>query len=350
MASFLIYGANGYTGRLAAEHAAASGLQPVLAGRSRADVEAIAKRLSLDYRIFDLASPREIVEGIRGTSAVLHAAGPFSATSRPMVDACLASRIHYVDVTGEIAVFEAIAEHDRDAKAAGVMLLPGAGFDVVPSDCLAAHVKRRLPNATRLRLAIGGLGGMSRGTALTMLERAGRGTMLRRGGRLVEIASAPRTTVDFGAGPRPAIGMSWGDVATVWRSTGIPNIEVFFESSPKLARAATLSRLLRPLLSAGVVRDALKAQVRRKIPSGPTPERRSRSRSVIVAQAWDDATGAMVRSRLVTAEAYTLTAWTAVEIARRAASGGAVPGYRTPATAFGADFILSFPQATREDF
>jgi short subunit dehydrogenase-like uncharacterized protein len=350
VAPFLIYGANGYTGRLAAEHAAASGLRPILAGRSRDGVEALAKRLSLEHRVFDLASPAGIADGIRGTSAVLHAAGPFSATSKPMVDACLAAGIHYVDVTGEIAVFEAIADRDVNAKAVGVMLLPGAGFDVVPSDCLAAHVKRRLPNATRLRLSLGGLGGVSRGTALTMLERAGRGTMLRRGGRLVEIAGAPRTTVDFGAGPRPAIGMSWGDIATAWRSTGIPDIEVFFESSPKLARAATLSRLFRPLLSVGVVRDALKAQVRRKIPSGPTPERRARSRSVIVAQAWDDATGATVRSRLVTAEAYTLTAWTAVEIARRAASGGAVPGYRTPATAFGADFILSFPQATREDF
>jgi short subunit dehydrogenase-like uncharacterized protein len=348
--SFLIYGANGYTGRLAAEHAAASGLRPIVAGRSRDDVEALAKRLSLEHRVFDLHAPKGILDGISGTSAVLHAAGPFSATSRPMVDACLASGIHYVDVTGEIAVFEAIAERDADAKAAGVMLLPGAGFDVVPSDCLAAHVKHRLPGATRLRISIGGLGGVSRGTALTMLERAGRGTVLRRQGRLVEIAGAPRTTVDFGAGPRPAIGMSWGDVATAWRSTGIPDIEVFFEASPKLARAVTLSRLFRPLLSIGVVRGALAAQVRRRIPTGPTPERRARSRSVIVAQAWDDATGTSVRSRLITAEAYTLTAWTAVEIARRASSGGAVPGYQTPATAFGADFVLSFPQAAREDF
>jgi short subunit dehydrogenase-like uncharacterized protein len=143
--------------------------------------------------------------------------------------------------------------------------------------------------------------------------------------------------------------MSWGDIATAWRSTGIPDIEVFFEASPKLKRAATLSRLFRPLLSIGFVRDALKAQVRRRIPSGPTPERRARSRSVIIAEAWDDATGATVTSRLVTAEAYTLTAWTAVEIAHRAASGQAVPGYQTPSTAFGADFMLSFPATTRED-
>ena len=349
MPSFLIYGANGYTGRLAAEHAVAFGLRPVLAGRRRDDVEALAKRLNLECRVFDLGSKKGILDGIRGTSAVLHAAGPFSATSRPMVDACLESGIHYVDVTGEIAVFEAIADRDRDAKAAGVMLLPGAGFDVVPSDCLASHVKQRLPEATRLRLSIGGLGGVSRGTALTMLERVGRGTLVRREGRLVERAGAPRATVDFGAGLRPAIGMSWGDVATAWRSTGIPDIEVYFEASPKLVRVVRWSRLLRPLLSIGLVSGFLEAQVRRKIPSGPTAERRARSRSVIVAEAWNDATGAAVRSRLVTAEAYTLTAWTAVEIAKRASSGGAVPGYQTPATAFGADFILAFPGTTRDD-
>jgi len=347
--SFLIYGANGYTGRLAAEHAVAFGLRPVLAGRRRDDVEALAKRLNLECRVFDLGSKKGILDGIRGTSAVLHAAGPFSATSRPMVDACLESGIHYVDVTGEIAVFEAIADRDRDAKAAGVMLLPGAGFDVVPSDCLASHVKQRLPEATRLRLSIGGLGGVSRGTALTMLERVGRGTLVRREGRLVERAGAPRATVDFGAGLRPAIGMSWGDVATAWRSTGIPDIEVYFEASPKLVRVVRWSRLLRPLLSIGLVSGFLEAQVRRRIPSGPTAERRARSRSVIVAEAWNDATGAAVRSRLVTAEAYTLTAWTAVEIAKRASSGGAVPGYQTPATAFGADFILAFPGTTRDD-
>ena len=349
MTPFLIYGASGYTGRLAAEHAAASGLRPVLAARRREGVDALAIRLGLESRVFDLGSPRGIVDGIRGMSAVLHAAGPFSATSRPMVDACLAERVHYVDITGEIAVFEAIADRDREAKAANVMLLPGAGFDVVPSDGLVAHVKRRLPGATRLRLSIGGLGGVSRGTALTMLERAGRGTVVRRAGRLVELRGAPRAVADFGAGPRPTIGMSWGDIATAWRSTGIPDIEVFFEASPKLKKAATLSRLFRPLFSLGFVRETLEAQVRRRIPSGPSPERRARHRSVIVAEAWDDASGAGVRSRLVTAEGYTLTAWTAVEIARRAASGQAVPGYQTPSTAFGADFILSFPQTTRDD-
>lgn len=348
MTAFLIYGATGYTGRLAAEHAAARGLRPVLAGRSRESVARLARELGLDWRAFDLGSPAEVAAGIRGMTAVLHAAGPFSETSRPMADACLHSGIHYVDITGEIDVFEALAARDAEAKAAGVMLLPGAGFDVVPSDCLAAHVARRLPGATRLRLSIKTGGGLSRGTAKTSLEGAGRGTRVRRGGRIVELPSAPRATVDFGSGPRPVIGLSWGDVATAWRSTGIPDIEVYFRLTPMLTRVAGAPRPLRRLLATGIARRILRRLIETRLPPGPTPERRARARCVLLAEAWN-ATGSRVASRLETEEAYTLTAWTAIEIARRAAAGEVMPGYQTPSSAFGPDFILSFDGTTRVD-
>ena len=341
MTPFLIYGASGYTGQLAAEHAVATGLRPVLAGRNRAKLQPLAARLGLEYRVFDLASPGGLRAGIRGMSAVLHTAGPFSATSRPMADACLQAGLHYLDITGELSVFEALAQRDREARSARVMLLPGAGFDVVPSDCLAAHVQRRLPGATRLRLSLGGFGGLSRGTAKTMLEGAARGTQVRRGGRIVELGRTPRATIDLGAGPRPAVGVSWGDVATAWHSTHIPDIEVFFEASPMLALAAAMPGPLRRLLATPFSQRFLKRQIEKRLPPGPTPEQRARSRSVLLAEAWDE-TGARVASRLETPEAYTLTAWTAVEIARRASVGEAVPGYQTPSTAYGADFILSF--------
>src|SRR3546814_14318761 len=93
-----------------------------------------------------------------------------------MASACIAAGINYVDITGEIDVFEALAARDAEAKAVGVVLLPGAGFDVVPSDCLAAHVKRRLPDATALDLVIGGLSGIRRGTARTMAASIDAGT------------------------------------------------------------------------------------------------------------------------------------------------------------------------------
>ena len=103
-----------------------------------------------------------------------------------MVDACLHTGTHYLDLTGEIPVYEAIASRDAEAKARGVMLLPGTGFDVVPTDCLALHLKQRLPSATRLSLAFHGEGpaGLPPGTQKTAIELAPYGDRVRRNGRL----------------------------------------------------------------------------------------------------------------------------------------------------------------------
>ncbi|GLS51644.1 saccharopine dehydrogenase family protein [Methylobacterium gnaphalii] len=348
MSPFLIYGATGYTGRLCAEHAVSRGLRPVLAGRSASAVRELAEGLGLEWRAFGLDDPRALRDGIRDMKAVLHAAGPFSATALPMAQACLAAATHYIDITGEIDVFEALATRDDEAAAARIMLLPGAGFDVVPSDCLAVHTAARLPGATRLRLSIGGFQGMSRGTAKTMLEGVAYGTRSRRGGRIVELAQTPRATADFGHGPRPTIGLGWGDVATAWSSTGVPEIDVFFQASPALSRAAAMPRLLKRLLATGISQRWLKHGIERRLPAGPTPEQRAHSQCLFLAEAWD-ARGRRVASRMRSPEGYTLTAATAVEIARRAATGDAPTGYQTPATAYGADFILSFDGIERVD-
>jgi short subunit dehydrogenase-like uncharacterized protein len=348
MSTILLYGATGYTGQLIAQHAVTVGLRPILAARSREKLQPLAEQLGLESRVFDLRSPSAVRNGIAGSTVVLHAAGPFSATSRPMADACLASGVHYLDITGEVGVFEALAARDAEAKAAGIMLLPGAGFDVVPSDCLAAHVAQRLPDATRLRISIGGLGKVSRGTFKTMLESLGRGTLVRRGGRMAEAVPPPRATADFGSGPTPTIGVSWGDVSTAWHSTHIPDIEVHFQASRSLEKSAAMSRLQRRLMSIGFVQRMLKRRVERKMPPGPTSEQRARSRSVLIAEVWN-AAGAHAVSRLETVEGYTLTAWTSVEIARRVAQGEAPIGYQTPATAYGKDLILQFDRTTRQD-
>src|SRR5262245_11521378 len=212
MSDYLLYGANGYTGALIARAAAARGHRPVLAGRNAAAVAALGRDLGLDHRAFALDSPAVVAEGVRGMKAVLHCAGPFAHTSRPMADACLEEGVHYLDITGEVAVFEALAARDAEARAAGVMLLPGAGFDVVPSDCLAAHLKRRLPSATRLALGLLALGKRSRGTATTVLENLPRGGLVRRGGVLKRVPAAWRKReIDFGSGPVQAITIPWGD-------------------------------------------------------------------------------------------------------------------------------------------
>ena len=218
----LIYGASGYTGKLIAKVAAGQGAHPILGGRDLEKVQAIAKPLWLAFRAFDLRDPGRIDAGIKDVSVVLCVAGPFSTTSKPMADACLRNRVHYLDITGEIDVFEALAARDAEAKAQGVTLLPGVGFDVVPSDCLAAHLKRQLPGATHLKLYLSLGANMSRGTAKTMIEAIAAGTRLRRDRRLITRTQAEEGSCDFGKGERPTVQVSWGDVSTAYHSTGIP--------------------------------------------------------------------------------------------------------------------------------
>ena len=348
MGDFLIYGATGYTGQLIAEHAVERGLNPLLAGRAADAVRSLAGRLGLRHRVFGLKSPKALVEGLSGMTAVLHAAGPFSATSAPMAEACLAASVHYCDITGEIDVFEDLAALGTRAKAAGVMLMPGVGFDVVPSDCLAALIAARMPDATRLRLSIGGLTRASRGTAKTMVEAVAKGTRVRSNGHIVLARGTPKGMADFGAGLRPTVGVGWGDVCTAWHSTRIPNIEVFFEADRNMLSAAAMPAFVKSALGTGVVQRFLKAQIDKRLPPGPTAAHLARGRAVVVAQAWN-AAGRMVESRLVTPEPYALTVKTAVEIVRRIADGETVAGFQTPSTIFGADFITSFDGVSRTD-
>jgi short subunit dehydrogenase-like uncharacterized protein len=344
---FLIYGATGYTGKLVARTAKAQGLQPILAGRNAGKTQAVAALHGFEWRAFDLAETAKLDAALNEVDFVLHIAGPFSATSRPMADACLRTRRHYLDITGEIDVFEALAARSAEAKARGVMLLPGVGFDVVPSDCLAAHAKRRLPDATRLFLAIGGLGKLSRGTAKTSIEGIALGTRARRGGRIVRLPDTPRASADFGAGPKETVALSWGDVATAWHSTQIPDIDVHFMSSRQLDRMTRMGPLARFLLSTGLGQRLAKSAVDRQ-PEGPNDAERASGHAVLVAQV-SNAKGHTLRSRLRTPEGYTLTAMTAIGVAQRVLAGDLEPGFQTPSLAFGVDFILRFEGVTRED-
>jgi short subunit dehydrogenase-like uncharacterized protein len=346
--SLLIYGATGYTGELIARALAARGDAPVLAGRNAAAVAGLARELSLPHRAFPLDDPRALAAGLDGIRVVLHCAGPFSATAQQMAGACLGARAHYLDITGEIEVFERLSARDAEARAAGVMLLPGAGFDVVPSDCLAAHLKRRLPGATHLSLAFLPSGRLSRGTATTMVENAHRGGIVRRGGVLTPVPPGWRTRrVDFGRGERTVITIPWGDVSTAYHSTGIPNVEVYV-AAPALARAGLrASRFLRPVLRAKAVKGFLKRRIRAGAP-GPTAAERARGFTVLWGEARDDAGGRAV-SRLSGPEGYALTVEAAIAVADEALAGHAPPGFQTPSRAYGPDFVLRLPGVKRED-
>ncbi len=348
-AKLLIYGAYGYTGELITRQAVERGLRPILSGRDPARVARLAAEHGLEHRAVGLDDPAGLEATLRGVHTVLHCAGPFAQTAAPMVEACLRGGVHYLDITGETAVFEALAGRDAEARAAGVMLLPGAGFDVVPSDCLALHLKARLPGASYLAVAYGGVAQISRGTATTALADVGRASgLVRREGALAAVPLAHRSlTVDFGSGPAHVVAIPLGDVVTAYHSTGIPNIEVFMET-PRLAGAALrLGRVLAPLMRLPPLRRAALAWVRGR-PAGPDAEQRARGSSAIWAQVSDMA-GTFATARLRLPEAYTLTALTAVAIAERVLGGGLRPGFQTPARVYGAEFIMDFEGVTRTD-
>jgi len=346
--TFLLYGSSGYTGDLIARLAVKQGLRPILAGRNRKKISAQANELGLEYRIFSLDDPATIDAGLKDVPVVLHCAGPFSHTSKPMAQACLRTKTHYLDITGEIAVFESLARRDADAKAAGVMLLPGTGFDVVPSDCLAAHLKRRLPSATRLTLAFRGLGGTSRGTATTMIEGIHLGGAIRANGKIIRVPGAWKNRmIDFGRGEVKTVTIPWGDVSTAFYSTEIPNIQVYAVFPSSLVRLMVLSRYIGGLLGTPLAQSMLKRAIQSQ-PAGPTQEERAKGLSLLWGQAEDDS-GKHVTSRMRTPEGYSLTALTAVAIAQRVLAGDAPVGFQTPSMAYGADFILQFDGVVRED-
>jgi short subunit dehydrogenase-like uncharacterized protein len=340
--AWMIYGANGYTGELIAREAARRGLGAVLAGRNEEKIEPLAQELGLEYRCFDLGNPAALREGIAGMSLVLHCAGPFSATARPMIEACLASRAHYLDITGEIPVFELAHGLDARARQAGVLLCPGVGFDVVPTDCLAAALQEALPDATRLALGFDSRGGMSPGTARTSVEGLARGGCIRREGRLVKVPLAWRTRrIDFGDGEKLAMTIPWGDVSTAWHSTGIPDIEVYFPASPKLV--ARLKRLnwVRPLLGLGPVQGWLKKKIGRTV-HGPREDQRARTPTFIWGEAGNSA-GQVVTGRIKVANGYDVTVHAALGIVVRVLAMTRIAGHLTPVQVVGPNFVEQLP-------
>lgn len=336
---WMIYGANGYTGRLIVDEVKRRGLKPIVAGRRREAIEPIAKAHGLEARVFDVAETKANLEGV---AAIVLCAGPFTQTSAPVVEACLASGVHYLDITGEISVFEACWAKSEDAKARGVVLLPGVGFDVVPSDCLAARLAAELPGATSLELAISGGGAPSAGTAKTMLEALPAGGMVRENGELKKVPNAWKTAeVPFADKTRHCVSIPWGDVSTAFHSTKIPNIVVYMSLS---ARAAKMLQLAEPLLGLFALPGVRRAAglVLDRVGLGPKEDERARGRSHLWGRV-RDAAGREVSGTLETPEGYTLTATTTVESAERVVAGRVAAGTQTPSLAFGAGYIAEFP-------
>jgi short subunit dehydrogenase-like uncharacterized protein len=338
---WMIYGANGYTGRLVASEAKARGLSPVLAGRS-AEVAMLAGELGFAHRRFDLDDAAGVRAGLEDIGLVLHCAGPFSATSAPMLEGCLAAGAHYLDITGEIDVFAHCHAQDARARKRGIVVLPGAGFDVVPTDCLAAMLKRDLPTATHLVLAFEAGGGPSPGTAKTSVEGLGKGGRARIDGELRRVPLAWKTrSFERDGQPRLAMTIPWGDVYTAQVSTGVDNIEVYMAVPPATVSRLRRLRMLGPLLDTRLVQGLLKRGVARSV-RGPSEEKRART----VTHVWGEVRGpdgAEARRHLVVPNGYTLTVTASLGIVEHLLRGTDAAGYRTPSQLMGADYVLSLP-------
>lgn len=342
-ARWMIYGATGFTGRLAAREAHRRGLRPILAGRNAAALHKLSTELGLDVRVLDLGDTAHLREALRDVDLVLHAAGPFVVTQPPMLAACLDSRTHYLDITGELPVFENLHAHARHAEQAGITAVSGVGFDVVPTDTVAARLAQAQPDAVRLRLAVHAAA-ISRGTAITAVDLLGRGGARRRHG-LVESEPVARRTWPLTHDGRDftAVSIPWGDVFTAYHSTGIPTVETYLALPPRTGAALHALRGGVGLLNVPGVRAVLRARASRT--PGPSEAQLRDGFSVV----WGEVTdrhGHTRTAKLVGPDAYTLTVHAALAAAERTLRGEAPTGAWTPTRAFGTDFAETLPGVT----
>ncbi|PRT57116.1 Saccharopine dehydrogenase-like oxidoreductase [Wickerhamiella sorbophila] len=343
----LVYGAYGYTGNLICQHLESLGEQFIVAGRDEAKTQALAKQYNRPAKVFSLDNRKATVEALKDVSVVLHCAGPYSATSKPMVDACIEAKAHYLDITGEYKVIEAVAARDSELRSAGILGMPSVGMDVVPSDCIAVYVAEKLPSATDLKIFIHATGAPSPGTLKTSLEQAGQPSKIRKNGKIVDVrfgSMIEKVTFPDNS-QKTLVNMPWGDIASAYYSTKIPNISVYMNVvTPMMAR---MSYYTGPLLRTSLAQAALRGMVNCFVTGSDETQRDSTS-SEFIAIASDDK-GNERKAYLKVKNGYAFTVLSAVEIALRVMKGDFKPGFYSPATLYGADLVLDISGSERKD-
>lgn len=349
---FLLYGANGYTGTLIAQLAAAYGLSPILAGRNEKAIQQLGEALQLPYRAIDLNNTGQLQSALAEVKLVLHAAGPFQITAKAMIEACLATNTHYIDITGEIPVFEMARRFNNAAVESGIMLMPGVGFDVVPTDCMALFLKNKLPDASKLQLAFASMGGgLSHGTATTMVMGLGEGGAVRQDHNIVQQPLGHKGMwVDFSevVGKEKKIfvmSIPWGDISTAHFTTGIPTIETYTGISPKIFQLLKFQGLFNWLLKTSLVRKYALKKIKSK-PAGPSAAIRAKSSSLVWGKV-ENRAGKTTTATMQVLDGYTLTAHSSLLIAGKILKNNFKVGYQTPAAVYGEDLILEIPQTKR---
>jgi len=355
--NWMIYGATGYTGRRIAFEAVKRGLRPVLAGRHPQRVASLGQQLECPTRVFDLSSVENILANITDCRCLLNCAGPFAETASSLVSASLRAGCHYLDITGEIDVIEHIASRHEEAVCRDIALLPAVGFDVVPTDALAVHLKKAMPEANTLLLAFTSTGSLSPGTAKTMWQVIQKGGRIRKNGRLRSVPLAWKSRrIPFPSGRRWAALVPWGDVASAWYSTGIPNIEVYL-AMPRSAIAVL--KLAQPMIasfasaSSGANVEKLIRAILRLPPAGAGDGvdalRSPNVKLLRHVELWGcvrDLQGRTITGTMLTPDGYEFTVSAALAAVERVLKEEIAPGFATPTEAFGMDFALGLPGVT----
>jgi len=303
---------------------------------------------SLPNIIVDLNDTEALEKALQEVALVIHAAGPYQFTAKQMVEACLKTKTHYLDINGDIAVFEMLKGYDEQARKAGIMVMPGVGFDVVPTDCIALLLKKHMPDAVGLKLAFGSQGGgLSHGTATTMVYKLGKGGAVRKDGRIIKSPIGKKGMwVNFGIKKLFVMSIPWGDISTAYVTTGIPDIETYTAISPTLFNALKLQPLFNWILRISAIHNFIKKKIDER-PAGPDKDSRSKS-SVLVWGQVANAAGKTAAALLSGPDGYTMTAHSSLIIARKVLNGNFSPGFQTPAKVYGEDLILEVPGVKRE--
>ncbi len=343
----LLYGATGFTGRSVAQAFSDAGIDVVLSGRNRVKLGELAESLQLPWKATRLDEPEVLDRLVASASMVLNAAGPFAGTCVPLVESCLRVRRHYVDLSGEYPSFSAIERYHPEAIENNVMLMPGAGFVVVPSDCLAVHLKNRMPEARYLRLAFSSVESFSRGTLRAMLNLVARNVVIRRHGSMTTVpVGRLQRCFDFGDGAVRGTAVSWADVITAWHSTGIPNIEVYAESDAWRMFMYQLGALQAPFQTAGIRRAI--DQFAQYWPEGPSAQTQDRATRQIVGEVTDPGMHT-IRARMTLPDGYLITPPIALSICQRVLNRDWHQGFRTPAQVYGVGLLDDLEGVELED-
>jgi len=337
--TWMLYGAYGFSGKLILEEAIKRGHKPIVAGRNEKKVSELAERYSLNKVVLDIEDKQALHRALEDVPLIFNAAGPFIHTAEPIIKACLTVRTNYVDITGEIPVFRRIFSLHDEAMQKGICLLPGAGFDVVPTDCLASFLHQKLRDVKELELAFAGLSVTSPGTAKTMVEMLPSGGGVRRNGVIVSYPMGKGAKrIRFPHREYLAVPIPWGDLETAFRSTGIPNITTYMVFPGSFIRAM---RLFSPAIKVFAGIKPLKATLQKIagwLNRGPDENLRNTGRSYIYGMVRNDK-GEKMEAWLETIEVYRFTAIAGVLCVEGVFENKPI-GALTPSLAFGPDFVL----------